>query len=514
MLSPPLFSCLPSPYPLVWQKDAHDIVTKLLDGGHSVPTAIRDEAVRQENELIYHEVVADIEHALTTGGAKGSVLNLDVSSINTEHLEAMVAGASRAPGSTPALTNLLETAKLVIAVRKAQKAENYNLLRSVLQRASEREGSFDPIAHDELETALTDVANREALEALEGALKGFHTQNPMQRRRYSVANMGQVDIDMETIDVKELDQAIALAEGLQTAMDEHVGVLLDTVRTIRQLRAAMRAGDWGQVQKVIDTISSPNATIKIDKLAQAELEMTKFQLMIRGGMVKVQSAIREGRVVCDNGLLYTSNTRISHLETALSRLKPALQSTDLNDANTVYRKLTSHAKRQLESLLRTGDRLLEIRSALLKGEYVQGLKLAHDAVHFGEPLTYARDELENYVYGLRTRLRYDYIVRFLEVAEAGCEEHALEFGVRTGFREGVQSSLDLYHVRCLESAASMLRRIRSTRSLLIELGKGSDTVNLDRLGHALSEGKTLRLETKFMVSDVSRAFADWSRTRQ
>ena len=61
-----------------------------------------------------------------------------------------------------------------------------------------------------------------------------------------------VDVDVSTVDVTVLDDAIVAAVQSGMLGDPRVAVALDVARTVRGLRAAVMAREWTRVEDVVE----------------------------------------------------------------------------------------------------------------------------------------------------------------------------------------------------------------------------------------------------------------------
>ena len=196
---------------------------------------------------------------------------------------------------------LLRTARVVAGLREALSAGDLDRLTSVLDGAKRQR--LADVAQPELVALLAEVGQRRADSALRAALKrGGPTGSP-----------GRLDIGEVT--VADLEKAIAEAES--NAADQTPGrrqshqsaALLASARVVRAVRAGLLAAgvDWRLVRGGLEAA----ATTDLAPEAEAELDLVRADVIVRGVAQELRAALRSRGVECvfSGGRRYNLGTR-------------------------------------------------------------------------------------------------------------------------------------------------------------------------------------------------------------
>lgn len=213
----------------------------------ALETAARTPAwdlVAEEMDLVHaeatnRETVARLSAALATGGATGEPGALDVGAIEVAPLAAAAADTAEASIATQEAHDLLATAKLVLSLRRALSAEDWESVERVLSAAEKQpvvrssRAEFS-VARDELNHRIVESKLVAALTT--GA--AIH-----------VAGV----LDVSGVGIAQVDEAISVAVRLGTKTPRN-RKLLASARVVRELRAALMIGDWDRVHTTLGEV--------------------------------------------------------------------------------------------------------------------------------------------------------------------------------------------------------------------------------------------------------------------
>lgn len=345
------------------------------------PIHIQIEA--QRTYVIHQNNVLEkaLTKALSTGKATGKCGNLDVSTIDVATLSKLLEQSENVSPQFDAVRVLLDAAGIALALRTALKVKDLSHVRRVLRMLAEREEEVSPIIHDELDLAQEEVENETVITTLIESLQSFDdcgsrsldlslassgtrqlvqdlsladpevNKEEQERRkleatrralkRYSFANINNADIDLDTIDVAVLDEAIATVDDY-TLRSAEAKRLYHTTVLVRNLRAAMKSDDWPQVERILeDAHIGPSSTDEsvspyagpdaasvegeerelyqfIDMAAEREIQVVRNQLQMRAAIVHLTKLLRTGWATCCRGLVDISEIVVDELADAIA----------------------------------------------------------------------------------------------------------------------------------------------------------------------------------------------------
>lgn len=454
--------------------------------------SVLEEVHRQKQEYYYQETVLALQAALTSGAAGEDLGKSDLSQIEVSRIQEALERATAISQPTVELEKLMVTNKLILAIRKAEKASDGMAMRKALNQAMNSIELIHPCALTEILWFKNEIENLDAKTKMEQALLSFHRPIPAtQKRRYSATNAREVDVDIETIDVEELKAAIVWAEGLEKLRPQGQ-ILLGTVRRICELRDAMRGGNWSHVQKVLKQVEKET----LHEIAAPEINMIRFQMKIREVIIGLQDVLREGAVECCRARFHTNSGTTQPLMDEIQRLSKCLD----DDTNQFYTRITLQARKQVESLLIESKLVLAMRKAL-KSEDFKGAYQMVSGMGLKRSKTLGTKEIETYEGELKCKLRYDFLCKQMTKATHEHNDHQLETYVKVAFQEEMMTSADNYHKRCLSQAVHIIKKIRKARELL----KSVHEKSLSNLG-ALEKAFLQAIESNIQNADmVSRA---------
>lgn len=312
--------------------------------------------------------------ALSEGKAAGSRGNIDYSNLLTSELQKLLNQSKDIKELNESVTKLIEAAEIVFVIRSAQLEKDYNKLKNALKSVSNSE-SLHPLIVEEVASARAELDNEISLSALTEALRAFDdneagllsthldssinsysnylikpiqtnknattpTKNlntissppaqsprlnyPKGSRRYSYANINSMDIDLGTIDLKILDDAMTIAKehGIFTAEGRR---LFRTVQVIRSLREHMKLGNWSKVDEILFQLNVDDSMgSAIDTLAEKELLVIKMQLHLHRSIIDLSNALGKNWARCYNGVVSCSDLSTTELLDTVSKAEKHL----------------------------------------------------------------------------------------------------------------------------------------------------------------------------------------------
>ncbi|KAA0153960.1 hypothetical protein FNF31_06362 [Cafeteria roenbergensis] len=276
---------------------------------------------------------ADAASLIGAGRATEMVSAIDVRAVDAARLRAAIrqaeavvrdipgspaaagtAHAAASPGATaqgggsvqggqqsPRGAMLLRTARVVAGLREALSAGDLDRLTSVLDGAKRQR--LADVAQPELVALLAEVGQRRADSALRAAL----------RRGGPTGSPGRLDIGEVT--VADLEKAIAEAESNAAGQtpgrrqSHQSAALLASARVVRAVRAGLLAAgvDWRLVRGGLEAA----ATTDLAPEAEAELDLVRADVIVRGVAQELRAALRSRGVECvfSGGRRYNLGTR-------------------------------------------------------------------------------------------------------------------------------------------------------------------------------------------------------------
>jgi len=304
---------------------------------------------------------------------------MNVSAVDTTALSKLLAQAHDATYQTPEVRDIVDVAEMIYCLRCAQRAKDNDGISKALEMLASWGKTLPAVVVEEVAFARSERDNSAAISALTSAFESFDVSSSTSlemslkitgdqdqdglirlssdgpdiysprnlsksrgdrkvgtpssvsatsgkpSRRYSYASMNRADIDLDTIDICTLDEALAQARqhGLYT---QKAKLLYKTVYTIRCLRAAMKQNDWPKVEELlIDLDANSGEDIAgVDEMAEKELQVIRNQLEMRTSIVDLSKALKTGWARCSNGIVDTDPLQVDSLIDAISRAERSM----------------------------------------------------------------------------------------------------------------------------------------------------------------------------------------------
>ena len=225
-----------------------------------IPAAAAPEVETMRAAACHQRVFVVLEKALASGFAVGPPGAMDVGRVMTSELEEAVALARKLGTGTALAEQLAESAAVVLDVRRAQKAGDFDEVHDVLAQfcAVPEVGSDDgedkgddddagespqphPLAERELWAALEDVEARMVAGELKAGL-----------RDGSMANHDN-DAGPRAVNVSALRDALDSVKDFDMATGD-LATLHRSASMANELREAVSRGDWRSAQRAIDAM--------------------------------------------------------------------------------------------------------------------------------------------------------------------------------------------------------------------------------------------------------------------
>lgn len=166
-------------------------------------------------------------------------------------------------------------------------------------------GGVAPCAVEEVEAVRAVTSDNKILRILQDALRqGMPKGEPGS-------------METKFVDLEHLDHAIGEVVMMPRASEEGA-ILLETVRLIRQLRAAQKANEWDRVLNIVT--AARERVAEIDKLAEPELTTAWLDVHTRKLVEVVHAALKEGAASGNVG-----NFDLSVMDTELLKQTLALE---------------------------------------------------------------------------------------------------------------------------------------------------------------------------------------------
>ena len=171
----------------------------------------------------------------------------------------------------------LHTAQLVLQVRAAMLDLDWAKAHHLLMKVEV--GGVAPCAVEEVEAIRAVTSDNKVLRILQDALRqGMPKGEPGS-------------METKFVDLEHLDHAISEVVMMPRASEEGA-ILLETVRLIRQLRAAQKAHEWDRVMNIVT--AARDKVSDIDKLAEPELTSAWLDVHTRKLVEVIRAALQEG----------------------------------------------------------------------------------------------------------------------------------------------------------------------------------------------------------------------------
>ena len=304
--------------------DGEESLSWLMDMKENLPP--KTKSVLEQLFLQFHNDLLKmiLSEALEDGGAQETDSGFSYKEIKTEPLRIAIEKASKVDVLLPSISPLLDVGKVILSLRIAQKGHRVENMRRALEDADKMEDQFltCPLSEEEVALARQDLDNQAAVSVLIRAIKTFDEQaardveenswNEVEKsmkgedegneeeeeeeedikkkrefkRRYSYANMNESNIDVNSIDVESILEAISTVSttGIYSARGKY---LLHTVQILKDLRLAMRRGNWDLVNQTLQRAYSEG----FDPLAEKEIETVHSQLELRMTIIDLATSL-------------------------------------------------------------------------------------------------------------------------------------------------------------------------------------------------------------------------------
>jgi hypothetical protein len=272
-----------------------DWVHTVLEDARSVRHVFPEVSLRElqlaQDELDNRSVLAKLVAALRTGGPRGGVGELDLEALSTKQLDQAIDYARSIGCRTIEASQMLATANLVRRLRQSLQAGDLTLCRELLEGVKGR--VLAAVAAEEVQAIKLEVDNWTVVSELTAAL---------QVGGLSVPIVG--DLDVATVDVHGLDEAIALAMKYGCHTPE-ASRCLETCLVVRRIRQAVIDGDWTMLHEAVmeqdlfqDDKASEGATThssrgRLVAAAKRELAVARDELELRDVLACLGTAADE-----------------------------------------------------------------------------------------------------------------------------------------------------------------------------------------------------------------------------
>jgi hypothetical protein len=191
-----------------------------------------------------------VTDALANGMAGGTVGAINLSTLQTDILEMAISEAALMAVKTPASDALIKSARVVLKVRLALRARNWERAAAALPRTEADLAALLPLVHDELRMVRHEVDNTSMLQQL-GAALGAGAATPLDHVNEPGCDGRPAELlDVHSCKVEALAAAIAFSAPL--ARTERAQALLRSARVVVALRKAQLDSDWARVMAVLD----------------------------------------------------------------------------------------------------------------------------------------------------------------------------------------------------------------------------------------------------------------------
>ena len=320
----------------LWDRVAEVVTASKSEGSPVLVRAADKERSMAQLELQNRVTVADLSDALLAGRAVGQAGALDISSVKTASLNEAIERAQSAGCHTEQANGLLRAAKQVFRVRVALLDDMWVAVAEATPSSPRALDALDPVCHAELSVVRDEVNDR----------------NIKQRIRTSFAcgmATGSVgSLDMQKMDVRQLDAAIAEAQLLGSQTEE-AEQLVWGAQILRLLRAALLHGEVKTAQEALHQLQTSTIADEV----RAEIELVEAELANRSAVTSLEEGLASGCALGATGEMDIST--IEHHELAGA----------IDDAEV--QPLTYPPTLRL---LHTAGIVLELRQGLRTGDWV------------------------------------------------------------------------------------------------------------------------------------------------
>lgn len=451
---------------------AKDISTSLRwfrSNSSRCPDYIQQEAQKAFIEHQNNLLEASFSKALSSGKASFDGTRMDFSSIETTILNKLLEKAKDMKDISPKAKDLIENAKIVYSIRVSQKLGDLSSIREILKTV-EKMKNVHPLVIEEIALARSELENDTAMEILLAAIQKFvkdsNKSGEMDGRKYCLANFNSLEIDVESISVKDLDEAIQSAK-LHGVYGETSKRYYRTVILLKDLRIAMKQSDWIQVENIfiIQNIFK-NMGTTFDLMAEKELNFIHNQLNMRSVILSLSKALRNGWATCFNGIVDTSTISVGDLIDNISRAGARLEGLKREDANFSDTHSYStrnfnrylNMERELSALVDSSNKILKIRELLNSNLVEEAAAEIENALQEQNVHKSVVEELTYYSEEIAEVMKMTKLGESLKKSIMGGDVEKLREEIDEACRMNIHRSCDLGLIRLLQYATDVYKQ--------------------------------------------------------
>lgn len=367
-----------------------------------VPAETRAELQLIRDCLHDRSINASLTDGLAMGGPQGAVGRLNLSFVNTVDLERRIERAEKLGPKTIVARRLLASAIMVVRLREALRAGDWERLRGIVAQAHEtiapsgdhgasESGSTSAVPSDSPLTAGGKGAARGTWVAEEAISEVSLVEDEMNNRAIVrvctealVNGAAQGDtgaLDASTIDTTKLGEALAMTEALGCVTEEAT-LLATTCRLVRRIRRALVSQDFQALEAALAEASG----VTVSDLVSHEIRVAQDELDSRVLLMELSSALSHGMASGGPGRMNTAT----------------IETEPLSDGLALAQRLGVKTP-EARQMLFTAKVVLRLRQTLLSGDYeeahltleaVRGKTLSAVAMH---EIRAVQDEVENWM---------------------------------------------------------------------------------------------------------------------
>jgi hypothetical protein len=368
--------------------------------GHSLLPLCQAEVKRVDDEVKYRRVVGALTVAVSSGGVSGVVGGLVLTSVRFDAVSAAVELAASLSCPTEQSRFLLKLAKLVLEVRRALAARDWDSVETFLLSSEDVIPSVGA-SHDAKQSAVHEIPAACAAEfaLLHAEVTDRRVQERLRTALASGAPVGDIGhLHLGVVDVAGLEAALefAVQRGAASFASK---CLVATAAMIRGMRHSLLNGKWDVVAAIVDHVSrradvepqplpsSPSVSLSslwvldldivetgVAPEAAKEFSLMCDELKNRNTILCLTSALQAGMAMGEVGELDASKVDVSALDWAISYAKRM----EVQTLEASHLLTTAQVIRKLRASLVAGDwrRLEQVRVCSLLA-YVDPLFLHH-----------------------------------------------------------------------------------------------------------------------------------------
>jgi myosin heavy subunit/predicted kinase len=233
-----------------------------------------------KDEVEDRNIKSTLTAALTSGFATGRVGDIDTSTVNHSVVSDGIAVTQKLGCKTTEAQLLLDTSQIVLRIRKALKASDWDGVGAGIGDA-DRVGlsNISSLSLKEIQFARDERNDLIMVGEMEAAIRAGMATG-------SVGHMNTLSIE-----VGGVDAAIDHATSLGTKSPNADGLLI-TCRLLKRLRQALLAGDWDEIMNVLE--NSHEVHVPLSDLSVDEFKFAKDELDDRTIREEIEYALQDG----------------------------------------------------------------------------------------------------------------------------------------------------------------------------------------------------------------------------